>query len=250
MSLPIPSRNRQIRCPARDLDTAGRGRDLAMSNPSIQVDSLIRELQVSSVHAQQLFAERTAEQLLHKPDEKSWSAAECLEHLNLSNRSYLSRLEPILAHLRSRNLLAVKPFRLNSNAALLKYWLEPPSRLRLPTSARFQPLRVEDWSGLATPFLRFESATGRPSRIVARTRARSSHARFALREEHEIQRLFRVCSHRGPQSPPPMASRARQPLIRLGPTRNIFEIPALTEDRGGLRETEIDVWVCLGRSVG
>lgn len=115
-----------------------------MSNPSLQVDSLIRELQVSSVHAQQLFAERTAEQLLHKPDERSWSAAECLEHLNLSNRSYLSRLQPILADLRLRNLLAVKPFRLNSNAALLKYWLEPPSRLRLPTSARFQPLRVED----------------------------------------------------------------------------------------------------------
>ena len=115
-----------------------------MSNPSVQVDTLIRELQVSSVRAQKLFAERTAEQLLHKPDERGWSAAECLEHLNLTNRSYLSRLEPILAHLRSRNVLAVKPFRLNCNAAVLKYWLEPPSRLRLPTSARFQPLRVQD----------------------------------------------------------------------------------------------------------
>jgi hypothetical protein len=115
-----------------------------MSNPSVQVDTLIRELHVSSVRAQKLFTERTAEQLLHKPDERSWSAAECLEHLNLTNRSYRSRLEPILAHLRSRNVLAVKPFRLNCNAAVLKYWLEPPSRLRLPTSARFLPLRVQD----------------------------------------------------------------------------------------------------------
>ena len=115
-----------------------------MSNPSTQVDTLTRELQASSVRAQELFAERSAEQLLHKPDERSWSAAECLEHLNLTNRAYLSRLQPMLADLRSRNSLAVKSFRLNPNAALLKYWLEPPSRLRLPTGAGFQPLRVTD----------------------------------------------------------------------------------------------------------
>jgi DinB superfamily len=183
-----------------------------MSNPSVQVATLIRELHVSSVRAQKLFTERTAEQLLHKPDERSRSAAECLEHLNLTNRSYLSRLEPNLAHLRSRNVLAVKPFRLNCNAAVLKYWLEPPSRLRLPTSARFLPLRVQDPGGHPTRFLRFASQTGWPSRIVARTRARSSHARFALREEHEIQRRFSVCSHRSAQSPAPVASGARQPL--------------------------------------
>ena len=106
-----------------------------MPDPATQVDTLIRELQDSSARAQELFAERAPQQLLHRPGEKSWSAAECLEHLNLSNR-----LEPILADLRSRNVLAVKPFRLNWNAALLKYWLEPPSRLRLPTAASFQPL--------------------------------------------------------------------------------------------------------------
>jgi len=111
---------------------------------SIQVDALIRELQDSSARAQKLFAERAPQQLLHRPGEKSWSAAECLEHFNLSNRAYLARLEPILADLRSRNVLAVKPFRLNWNAALLKYWLEPPSRLRLPTGASFQPLPVQE----------------------------------------------------------------------------------------------------------
>ena len=116
-----------------------------MSNPSIQVDSLIRELlQDSFARAQKLFGERAPQQLLCRPSENSWSAAECLEHLNLSNRAYIARLEPILAELRSQNVVAVRPFRMNWSAALLKYWLEPPSRLRLPTSAAFQPLQVQD----------------------------------------------------------------------------------------------------------
>jgi DinB family protein len=115
-----------------------------MSDPSTQVNALVRELHDSSAAAEKLFAGRAPEQLLRKPGEKSWSAAECLEHLNLSNRAYLPRLEAALANLRSGNLRAAKHFRMNWNAALLKYWLEPPSRLRMPASAPFQPLTVHD----------------------------------------------------------------------------------------------------------
>jgi hypothetical protein len=118
---------------------------------SIQVDTLIRELQDSSARAQKLFAERTPQQLLHRPGEKSWSAGECVEHLNLSNRAYLARLEPILADLRSRNVLAVKPFRLNWNAALLNYWLEPRKVYSSGESEDAVP--AASWSGIREPVL-------------------------------------------------------------------------------------------------
>ena len=115
-----------------------------MPSPSRQVDALVRDLLDASAHAQKLFSDRTPEELLRRPREKSWSAAECLEHLNLSNRAYVPLLESSLRDLRSRKVLAEKPFRMNWNAALLKYWLEPPSRVRLPTTAPFQPVTVAD----------------------------------------------------------------------------------------------------------
>lgn len=42
----------------------------------------------------------------------------------------------------------------SQNARLPKYWLEPPSRLRLPTGAPFQPIHVHD---AAAAFGEFES---------------------------------------------------------------------------------------------
>jgi hypothetical protein len=62
----------------------------------------------------------------------------------LSNRAYLPRIEEALGVLREKKLTGGGPFRLEWNARLLKYWLEPPSRLRLPTGAAFQPAAVKD----------------------------------------------------------------------------------------------------------
>ena len=104
-----------------------------MADGASQIDALIGELRETSRRAGALVTGHTASQLLQRPGEGRWCAAECVEHLNLSNRSYLPRIEEALRILREKNLTASGPFRLDWNARLLKWWLEPPSRLRLPT---------------------------------------------------------------------------------------------------------------------
>jgi hypothetical protein len=109
-----------------------------------QVDSLLQELRETRAHAEEIFSGRTAAELLRRPAEKRWSAAECIEHLKITNRAYLTRLSEAVRSLRQKNLARRGKFRLNWNARLLKYWLEPPSRLRLPTGAAFRPVSQVD----------------------------------------------------------------------------------------------------------
>jgi DinB superfamily len=127
-----------------------------------QVDGLLGELAETRRRAETIFSGRTAEQVLRRPAEKRWSAAECVEHLNITNRAYLPRISEALGKLRQKSLankerlnkgrLNEGTFRLDWNARLLKYWLEPPSRLRLPTGAAFQPIQVQDPAGVLSSF--------------------------------------------------------------------------------------------------
>ncbi len=109
-----------------------------------QIVRLIGELDENTLRAEALRAARSDADSLRRPGERRWSAAECVEHLNLSNRAYLPKINEALAALRERKLTPRVPFRLEWNAQLPKFWLEPPSRLRLPTSAAFQPVEVSD----------------------------------------------------------------------------------------------------------
>lgn len=128
-----------------------------MSARSLQVDGLLRELQDTTARAQRLASQYSADELLRKPSEKSWSAADCLEHLNLTNRAYLPRLQSALSGIPGQGPPDDKPYRLNWNAALLKFWLEPPSRLRLPTTAPFQPAIGRDPSAILQDFCSLNS---------------------------------------------------------------------------------------------
>jgi hypothetical protein len=87
--------------------------------------------------------------------------------LNITNRAYLPRLSEAIRALRQKNLVSRGGFRLDWSARLLKYWLEPPSRLRLPTGAAFQPVSVQDPAAVLAAFqsigqkLEQELASGR-----------------------------------------------------------------------------------------
>ena len=109
-----------------------------------QIDSLLQQLRENSRQAEVIFGSNTTGQLQHHPGQERWSAAECIAHLNLSNRAYLPLLDSAIERLREKKVSGSGPFHLNWNARLLKYWLEPPSRLRLPTGAPFQPIAVKD----------------------------------------------------------------------------------------------------------
>src|SRR5215470_8445206 len=113
-----------------------------MSDNRSQVDALRSELEETSRRASELWSKHSPEQLLRRPAEKKWSAAECIEHLNITNRAYALRIEQALRELDTKKLLASAPMATNFNVKLLKWWLEPPSRLKLPTGAGFLPVAV------------------------------------------------------------------------------------------------------------
>src|SRR6267378_3135676 len=115
-----------------------------MPTGASQIDSLLDQLRANLRLAERMFDSQTTGQLQHHPAQGRWSAAECLAHLNLSNRAYLPLLDSAIEQLREKKVSGSGPFHLNWNARLLKCWLEPPSRLRLPTGAPFQPVAVKD----------------------------------------------------------------------------------------------------------
>lgn len=113
-----------------------------MSDSHSQIDALRTELGETSSRAAKLWSKYSPAQLLRKPGEKKWSAAECVEHLNITNRAYLPRIEEALREVEAKKTVTSVPMVMNFNAKLLRWWLEPPSRLKLPTSVAFQPPAV------------------------------------------------------------------------------------------------------------
>lgn len=110
-----------------------------MTSGSGQVDALLRELRETTRLAETLFAGKSAEQLSASPGGKGWSATQCLAHLNLTNRAYLPLIDACLEEVQRQSLRGDGPFRMSRNAWLLNWWLEPPSRLRLPTAPFAEP---------------------------------------------------------------------------------------------------------------
>src|SRR5215831_16419344 len=113
-----------------------------MSDNQSQIDALRNKLAETSLRAAELWRKHSPERLLRKPGERKWSAAECVEHLHITNRAYVPRIEQALRDLETRRVAASSPMAMNFNAKLLRWWLEPPSRLKLPTAAAFQPAAV------------------------------------------------------------------------------------------------------------
>ena len=58
-----------------------------MSDNQSQIDALRKELGETSRQARELWSNYSPEQLLRKPNEKKWSAVECVEHLNITNKA-------------------------------------------------------------------------------------------------------------------------------------------------------------------
>lgn len=110
-----------------------------MTSGSPQIDALLAALRETTRRAETLFAGKSTQQLSGCPDGKGWSATQCLAHLNLTNRAYLPLIDASLKEMKRQNLLGDGPFRMTWNARLLNWWLEPPSRLRLPTAPFAEP---------------------------------------------------------------------------------------------------------------
>jgi hypothetical protein len=104
-----------------------------------QTDDLVRELKDAVERARALERRGSAGDLARRPAPGKWSAAECVEHLNLATRAYLPKLQAAFAELRDKGLRSPGPYGMEIGARLLLWAMEPPVRFRFPTTAPFRP---------------------------------------------------------------------------------------------------------------
>ena len=77
-----------------------------------------------------------------RPHHSSWSAAECLAHLSISTEMFLPVLEKSIDEGRRRGLTTTRKPSMDVVGRVLRWFLEPPIRKRLATSAPLVPKAV------------------------------------------------------------------------------------------------------------
>ncbi len=102
------------------------------------IDVAVRDLLSNSQRAQSLFAKLTGSQLNWKPSAERWSVAECLDHLIVSNRTYYSSLDDILAGRYAQSLYLRLPLLPSFFASLLISALKNP-KMKSKTIQSFEP---------------------------------------------------------------------------------------------------------------
>lgn len=104
-----------------------------------QLSAIVDELVAARSHLHRFAATLTPDQWTRRPSPRSWSPAECVEHLNLTARAFLPPLERAIAEARALGTPAPGRYRRDLMGWLLWKTMPPPVRLKLPTAASFVP---------------------------------------------------------------------------------------------------------------
>jgi hypothetical protein len=117
------------------------------------LEDIREQLDAASARAREVVEGRSVSLLGRRPDEGSWSVAECLAHLSLTTDAYVPVIREALEEGRRRNLQqSGDSFRMEVSARILAWWLEPPYRLKSRTPAGFVP-RMQDPADALPDFL-------------------------------------------------------------------------------------------------
>jgi hypothetical protein len=98
--------------------------------------SLIAQFEAATAEATAIAGSTTEEAFSRRVDEKAWSAADCLAHLNATNEKYLRRLERIIAEAQPSESPRYEP---TFVGRIFKAQMEPPVRFRLRAPKVFVP---------------------------------------------------------------------------------------------------------------
>lgn len=77
-----------------------------------------------------------------RPNPASWSAAECISHLSISTEMFLPVLRTALDEARKKGMKAKGKPKMDLIGRVLRWFLEPPIRQRVKTTAPFVPRSV------------------------------------------------------------------------------------------------------------
>ncbi len=111
----------------------------------LQLADIIQQLDLASARLGRLAEETPAEVWGRRPTPKSWSAAECVAHLNLTGRAYVPLLRGALDDARALGGSVPRHYRRTLVGFLLSATIGPLPRIgrwrlfKLPTSPAFVP---------------------------------------------------------------------------------------------------------------
>lgn len=108
-----------------------------------QLDLLIVELGAVRARAHRLADDVDERTWRQRPPGSGWAMAECLIHLNITAREMLPRLRAAIASGRRDGVTGEGPFRPGVVGGLLRWFLEPPYRVRTTTAASFNPASAQ-----------------------------------------------------------------------------------------------------------
>jgi hypothetical protein len=108
------------------------------------IQEILRALDDNDRRVEALVRDLDPEQFNWRPDERSWSIAQCLDHLNATNRTYIDPMRSALERARP----AGKARRGAIRPSYLGRWfvtnLEPPPRLRVIAPRKVVPAARKD----------------------------------------------------------------------------------------------------------
>lgn len=104
-----------------------------------QLQALIDEFASARERLHRLQATVPAERWTQRPAEGSWSVAECVDHLNLTSRSFVGPLREALARGRAQGGGAPARFRRDFFGWLIGRAVRPEAGMKVRTTAQFTP---------------------------------------------------------------------------------------------------------------
>lgn len=105
-----------------------------------RINSVISELKKSGEDASETFGALTGEQLNWKPGEKSWSIAQCLDHLILTNEQFYPEFDKLAAGTRQNSFWEnYSPFTGFFGRFLIKAVTEDSKKAKAPSKSIVPP---------------------------------------------------------------------------------------------------------------
>jgi hypothetical protein len=120
-----------------------------------QITALVADFNGLQQRVVEMFRQYPPERLSARPAPARWSATECISHLNLTTKLYVPLLHSEIRRAREQRLEGDGPYSMDWVGRFLRWFLEPPYRLRsrtvpgaLPVGARSPAVVLEEFKAL------------------------------------------------------------------------------------------------------
>jgi len=122
-----------------------------------EIRRILDDLEANERRAETLVSDLDHEALNWRPDDRSWSTAQCLDHLNVSNRDYLEALQPTIEEARRRGRKRRGPVRPGWFERWFVAFLEPPPKRKVSAPKKIVPAFEGEKAPLLAEFHRLHA---------------------------------------------------------------------------------------------